>query len=586
MRAFDYKDKLYLSAIRVNILLTLCALILFSGIRFFTVKDFSLPELAINLRFDFILMGIILLNAGLFTFFTSFLGATLSFILFEVFTTIYWSLVLFIGILFGLGSVNLINNVKWTTVDVYRFIEKDGVFWFIDQLKAFWGGEIYFALILIIVFLAFFSWIIMLKVSVFNGPPRKKRFVRPFLLGYWLFTLWLILGGNLNGRQYSPEDISIKASTLKRLYSGNYIAYKGLTYHSPESFPVADRSQVSQGLKKLFDLDYQTQDLKTLLSRQPAGLISRNLNIVVFVLDGFNGYWRKFDSKEFSLIPQGLKDEPYLANFHSASDTKDGNLSSLLLGIPTPSYKWDFWSTTNLDHSFYQLSIARFFQKANFSTYYLAERNLLEYDRSTKLGKMGFERVVHFKEGYYKTLKFLRKRLDSEVNSFWLVEGCKKLDNTEAAEELVIPKDLEKRLGSYHDESYFKHYRSCLELTYSTIRKLKSENTLFVVMGAQVDHGNYLYQEDELEDRLKLGAWVISPTDLELGIDRTVYASVIDIMPTLSDLMMTTQTYFSLGRSLFDVKKGHSYHPDFQLGKNASENYNYLLHISSALKEK
>jgi hypothetical protein len=585
MRSVKGKERVYLSAIRVNLFFGLVALITIGLIRYYWLEGFSSSEVMTQYLFDLKIIGIFLLAQLLITGLINLFKLHIAFLLFEFWMTLSWSLFFALTTFFNLAYTKMIKVTGISTISFYKEFEREGLYLVYTYLSDIWHGFVIFFIIGVVIFFVLLSWFSVMKISLFTRPSRLNRFLRTQVALYVILVAFMINGFRLNFESFQEKHIAAINSNISRLYSANYLFYKALSYHEPIGFPKVDIKVYQQSLKKQFGVSSpRIEDTQVLLSKSSANILGENYNLVVFVLDGVDGYWKKFNSQKFPLIPNYLNDQINLKNVIAASDTKEGNISSLLLGIPMPSFNWSLFHTENED--LFRTSVGWYFRKNNYATYYVSENNLLELDKKSKISKLGFERIITFYDGYYRSLKFLRRQIRYHQNSFWLIEGCKNIEINPEADRLQIPKEFQERIGDNPGLSYFKRYRSCLDLTVSTIQKLQDyNNTFFVILGSSNYFNDYVYQKNELEGRLDLGAWIIPPSDLSLEISESTYTGLIDIMPTLIDVFNTNERYFSMGKSLFDVKEGIGLHPDFQFGKDAQEKYRDYLNILSGFNQ-
>lgn len=458
--------------------------------------------------------------------------------------------------------------------------------------------------------------LVILLAYVFNKTLKKiynselkfaRNFSIPtFVIGILLFISLFILGlrGSVGLFPLLIDDATVsKNSFINNLTpNGIFTFIKAIEEKQKQSKPVSKKYVLeSSGYKNIKDavkdykgfpkdsiltgdyLDYifETSDTNSFLAKKPP-------NVIFVLMESFGAYYFNFHSKEnnlFGSLEPHFEDGILFKNFLSSTRGTIYSLENVLINKDVPIL-------TNTQDRFksFESSVAFPFYNAGYETSFIT---------GGKLGWRNLHDLVpkqYFTESYGQaTIK--SKNPEAIINTWGVYDEYlfddifNKLSSNPKKPKMIFglstsnhtPYELPKhyQAGPIEISDSLENYISCdkelaiLNFTayqYSNtclgnfLTKLEAsaygENTIVAVSGDHNSFGVFSYDNSSMETKdnhiVPFFLHVPEAYKKDLHINTERYGSHKDIFPSLINLSLSDQKYFSLGNNLFNANKPDS----------------------------
>lgn len=314
-------------------------------------------------------------------------------------------------------------------------------------------------------------------------------------------------------------------------------------------------------------------------------------HVLLLVMESFGGYWLKYDQPGFDLLgglKQHLEDDTYLTNFLSSTNATIGSLSCLMIGSPQRPIS-EFLTESGYLQVPFRSSPARTFKEAGYKARFLYGGNPGWREVNKFAVMQGFDTVEGESEiaesmgqvkerhdwGIYDEdlFDYVYKTLnDAKTPQFLLTMTTTnhppyQLPSTYKSPDLQPPAELQGRLigDTSLAAKRFKTYRYSTQKLAEFLTKVKNSPLKDkLIIGITGDHTFWIvnFGEDEMMQRGSVPFYLYMPAAIRKKLDPESFGSHADILPTLYNLALSNQVYYSMGRDLFSKT------PDFAV--NAS----------------
>ncbi len=340
---------------------------------------------------------------------------------------------------------------------------------------------------------------------------------------------------------------------------------------------------------------FNKSDLLSSLLRtttQKKSMAESPVHVIVIVMESFGSYWLNFhDSKTFDLLgdlEKHFKEDLLFTNFLSSHVGTLGSLTSLVSGLPRRPYGAFLPESEFVDIPL-QTATAKPFKEKGYHRLFVYGGNIGWRNINKFLPKQDFETI----EGDRVIKEFLAKddrNLEKEdawgvYDEFFFKYLYKRLEKADRPmfimalsttnhppyalpehyhrPEQRIPEKLMKRLIVNKDlvKGRFQSYRYSNHFLGKFISSIKNsplgEKTIIAVTG---DHGFNIinFSDEELLEKYGVPLYLYIPPSLRPeNVNTRVFGSHKDIAPTLFNLALSEQDYFSVGSDLLNKDDEH-----------------------------
>lgn len=313
-------------------------------------------------------------------------------------------------------------------------------------------------------------------------------------------------------------------------------------------------------------------------------------NVILVLMESMGSYWMNFNSDQFDILGElkgHFRSDYLFKNFLPAGTGTIGSLDALVLGLPSRQGAIPLTDGRYLGTSFQ--SAAGFpFKRQDYRTFFvyggsLGWRNLQSFLRlqgfdevlgtaaiKTLVGQTGKD-MQHdwgvFDEYLFRSLPRILKSGDTPKFILALTTTNHPpftLPRDYVPLPAVIPKVLKKRIArdSGEAEKRFLAYQYAARKLADFITWLKSsefaDNTILAVTGDHSFRAGVTFPGKEEFRKRAVPFYLYVPEALRPErIDTTVFGSHKDIMPTLYNLSLPGEAYYSAGTDLLDVGARH-----------------------------
>ena len=314
-------------------------------------------------------------------------------------------------------------------------------------------------------------------------------------------------------------------------------------------------------------------------------------HVLLLVMESFGGYWLKYNQPGFDLVgdlKKHFNEDTYLKNFLSSTNATIGSLSCLMIGSPQRPIS-EFLTESGYLQVPFRSSPARTFKNAGYKARFIYGGNPGWREVNKFAVMQGFDTVEgeteiadtmgQLKErhdwGIYDEdlFGYLYKTLNEATTPQFLLTMTTtnhppyQLPSTYTSPDLNPPEELQARLIG--DQALaakrFKTYRYSTQKLAEFLTKIKNSPLKDkLIIGITGDHTFWIvnFGEDEMMQKGSVPFYLYLPAAIRKKMDPDSFGSHADILPTLYNLSLSDQTYYSLGRDLFSKT------PDFAV--NAS----------------
>ncbi len=380
----------------------------------------------------------------------------------------------------------------------------------------------------------------------------------------------------LNGLFTLEKAIEEKNESLKPVYKTDVINNSG--YHNVNSVLADFRGIPIDSILSEENL-FETTLQDSLLESDPP-------NVIFILMESFGGYYLNFHSEKLNLfgsLEKHLDDGVLFTNFLSSTQGTIYSLENIVINKNSPIV-----SNTNRRFESFKSSIAFPYVNAGYNTTFIT---------GGKLGWRNLQDFIpnqYFQESYGKA-KILKTNPKATTNTWgvydeFLFEDIFNQLNSKSPQMIFAlsttnhtPYEIPSNYKSYpieisdslsnlimanNDvaEANFRAYQYSNDCLGKFLTRLKAsefaENTIVAVSG---DHNSYalfpLHNSTMEEKDNHIVPFFLSIPEKymeRLHINEDRYGSHKDIFPTLINISLSNQKYFSLGNNLFDKSKPDS----------------------------
>lgn len=332
---------------------------------------------------------------------------------------------------------------------------------------------------------------------------------------------------------------------------------------------------------KFPDSDYEKYLFKT--TTKDTILEMKHYNVVFILMESLGSYYLNFHSEELNLLgefEQHLYKDYYFRNFLSSTRGTIFSLENIMINRNWPSI-----SKTPMRFKSFSSSVARPFYKAGYETFFISGgqigwRNLQEF-LPNQYFKQVYGKVAIMKRnkqakqntwGVYDEYLFddIFNQLESNIELPKMICAMSttnhtpyEIPDTYKPYSSIVSDSIKNMIISNKDiaEKSFMAYQYSSDCLGKFLTKLKNSpfanNTIVAVTG---DHNSYtLFPYDnkgvkEIEKH-RVPLYIYLPKALRKDVYKSYqyrFSSHKDIFPTLCNLTLSNQSYFSFGNNLFN----------------------------------
>lgn len=307
-------------------------------------------------------------------------------------------------------------------------------------------------------------------------------------------------------------------------------------------------------------------------------------HVLLLVMESFGAYWFKYQQNDFDLLgdfKKHLQEDTYLTHFLSSTAATIGSLSCLMIGSPQRPIS-EFLTESEYLQVPFRSSPAHTFKNAGYKARFIYGGNpgwreinkfALIQDFDTVEGEteiaeyLGGLKEKHDWGVYDEDLfDYVYKSLSEAKDPQFMLTMTTtnhppyQLPSTYTGPTLKVPAELQSRLiaDASLAEKRFKTYRySADKLAQFLDRLKKSPLKDKVIVAITGDHTFWIvnFTEQELLQKGSVPFYLYLPQAIRKNLDHESFGSQADIPPTLYNLALSEQSYYSLGQDLFSAKK-------------------------------
>ena len=303
-------------------------------------------------------------------------------------------------------------------------------------------------------------------------------------------------------------------------------------------------------------------------------------HVLLLVMESLGGYWLKYDKPEFDLVGDLRKhfnEDTYITNFLSSTNATIGSLSCLMIGSPQRPIS-EFLTESSYLQVPFRTSPARTFKSAGYKARFIYGGNPGWREINKFAVRQSFDTVEgeaeindtmgglkeHHDWGIYDEdlFDYLFKTLtEAKTPQFVLTMTTTnhppyQLPSTYKSPEFKVPQELESRLIADPElaQNRFKTYRySTTKLAQFLDRVKHSPLKDKLIIAVTGDHTFWIvnFGEDEMLQKGSVPLYLYMPAAIRKKLNPNTFGSHADILPTLYNLALSNQTYYSVARDLF-----------------------------------
>lgn len=308
-------------------------------------------------------------------------------------------------------------------------------------------------------------------------------------------------------------------------------------------------------------------------------------HVLLLVMESFGAYWFKYRQNDFDLLGnfnKHLQEDTYLTHFLSSTSATIGSLSCLMIGSPQRPIS-EFLTESDYLQVPFRSSPARTFKNSGYKARFIYGGNpgwrevnkfALIQDFDTVEGEveitdyLGGLKEKHDWGVYDEDLfEYVFKSLSEAKDPQFLLTMTTtnhppyQLPSSYVSPALNPPPELQSRLiadGSLA-EKRFKTYRYSADKLAQFLTRLKNSPLKDkVIVAVTGDHTFWIvnFTEQELLQKGSVPFYVYMPQAIRKKFTAGGFGSQVDIPPTLYNLALSEQPYYSLGQDLFSTPKG------------------------------
>lgn len=307
-------------------------------------------------------------------------------------------------------------------------------------------------------------------------------------------------------------------------------------------------------------------------------------HVVILTMESLGAYWFKYNEGDFDLLgdfKKHLNEDTYLTHFLSSTNATIGSLSCLMIGSPQRPIS-EFLTESDYLQVPFRSSPARVFKQAGYKARFLYGGNPGWREVNKFAFMQDFDSVEGESEiaeglgglkdkhdwGIYDedVFDYVFKTLsDAKEPQFMLTMTTTnhppyQLPLNYKSPELKIPEELKSRLivDTTLAQQRFATYRYSTDKLAAFMERLKKSPLKDkVIVAVTGDHTFWIvnFTEQELLQKGSVPFYIYTPAAVRKKLDPEAFGSQADIAPTLYNLALSNQEYYSLGRDLF-AKEG------------------------------
>lgn len=308
-------------------------------------------------------------------------------------------------------------------------------------------------------------------------------------------------------------------------------------------------------------------------------------HVVLLVMESFGAYWFNYQQDNFDLLgnfKNHLQEDSYTTNFLSSTNATIGSLSCLMIGSPQRPIS-EFLTESEYLQVPFRSSPARTYKNAGYKARFIYGGNpgwrevnkfamIQDFDSvegETEIAEYPGTLKEKHDWGVYDEDLFdyvFRSLNEAKEPQFLLTMTTTnhppyQLPSTYQAPNLKTPDELKSRLigDAALAEKRFKTYRySADKLAQFLTRLKKSSLKDKVIVAITGDHTFWIvnFTEQELLQKGSVPFYLYTPPAIHKKLSKDIFGSQADILPTLYNLSLSEQTYYSLGQDLLTSQKG------------------------------
>lgn len=315
-------------------------------------------------------------------------------------------------------------------------------------------------------------------------------------------------------------------------------------------------------------------------------------HVLLLVMESFGGYWVRYNQPEFDLmgdLKHHFKDDTFTPNILSSTNATIGSLSNLMIGSPQRPIS-EFLTESNYLQVRFRSSPADTFKKSGYRTRFIYGGNPGWREINKFALRQGFD-TVEGEQEIAQNLGNINERHDWGIYDEDLFDYVYKtlkeaqgpqyilgmtttnhppyqLPSTYKSTRMSPPDELKSRLiedPSLADKRFQTFRYSSNKLAEFLLRVKNStlkDNLIIAVTG---DHTFWIvnFNQHQLMHKGSVPLYLYLPKAIRKKLNPETFGSHADILPTLYNLALSKQTYFTLGRDLF------SNTPDFAVNSSS-----------------
>jgi phosphoglycerol transferase MdoB-like AlkP superfamily enzyme len=491
---------------------------------------------------------------------------------------------------------------KHFNIMVFAFYEDDTE----AILASMWSDHPVIRAILLVIILAYVFHKIITKIYNSDFKISRKISIPAFVIGILLFFSLFFLGlrGSVGLFPLLIDDATVSENSFINNLTPNgvFTFIKAIEEKQKQSKPVTKKHVLeSSGYKDIKDavkdykgfpkdsiltenyLDYifETTDTNSFLAKNPP-------NVIFVLMESFVVYYFNFHSKKnylFGSLDPNLEDGILFKNFLSATRGTIYSLESVLINKDVP-----ILSNTQDRFKSFESSVAFPFQNAGYKTSFitggkLGWRNLHELVPKQYFDESYGQAAIKSKNpkaqintwGVYDEYLFddIFNKLSTNPEKPKMIFGLSTSNHTpyelpahykagpiEISDSLEKLISCDKELANLNFTAY-QYSNTCLGDFLTELKASEyGKNTIVAVSGDHNSFGVFAYNNSSMapKDNHIVPFFLHIPEaykkDLHINTER--YGSHKDIFPSLVNLSLANQKYFSLGNNLFDANKPDS----------------------------
>lgn len=463
------------------------------------------------------------------------------------------------------------------------------------------------------------------KIFTTKNYPLNKQFIHWQMLPVYLVLIPLLgLGARGSVGLFPLHEIDAAVSPNSFV---NYLAYNGI-HGLHRSFQVRGENTSVWNTNGIFygygswrdaaiDLfgkkreELPSDPLQLIEKKSPKNSWAekKKPHVVMLLIEGWGGYWMKYDSPEFNLLGElkpHFQQDQVLFNFFPSMTATIGSLSAMMVNSPHRP-DGSFLTDGRYMQVPFRFAPAPIFKKAGYKTRFIYAGGIgwRAVDRYAKV--QGFDTIegdfsIEEKFGHkiekhdwgifdgdvyryiYETLleakepQFILLMTTSNHPPYQVPTGYQQLP-------LNIPPDLQSLLVSDAKLSFerFRVFQYANRSLGELMDRIKGSRLAdHTIVAASGDHGFLLrnFDDSELLQKWQTPFYLYVPPEGRQNLDPETFGSHIDVYPTLFGRALSEATHYSFGVDLFDAKAKHE---AFHFSRLATSPYGAILAFNPPL---